>query len=177
MGLSELRRRRVGRPVSSEAVIVDVDGTLCDVSGVRHYVLADPQRRDYEAFHGASALCPPIPATLDWVEQHRAAGRTVFVVTARSQRWEFLTRRWMRKWGIRYDWLLMRADGDLRKDRLVKTDILARIRARGFEVVAAIDDNPNVIDLWQAEGIEVTVVPGWDEDASHRRTASSLRGA
>lgn len=30
-----------------EAVIVDVDGTLCDVSGIRHYLLNDPKRRNF----------------------------------------------------------------------------------------------------------------------------------
>lgn len=144
------------------AVIVDVDGTLCDVSGVRHYVLSDPRDRNFDLFHRASALCPPIPSALAWVEQQRALGRTVLVVTSRKQRYEFLTRRWLRKWGVHVDHLLMRADDDGRADDLVKADILARIRDRGFRVVAAIDDNPAVIALWRREGIPVTVVPGWD---------------
>lgn len=153
-----------------DAVICDVDGTLCDVSGVRHYVLADPQRRDYGAFHSASALCPPIPATIEWVEDQRAQGRKVIVVTARSTKWWYLTRVWMRKWGIRADAFYMRADGDQRKDRAVKTDILAEIRAAGYRVVAAIDDNPSIVELWESEGIETTVVPGWDVTAAASRS-------
>lgn len=148
---------------SKEAVIVDVDGTLCDVSGIRHYLLDDPKNRNFEKFHKASALCPPITDTLTWVHEHLAAGRAVFVVTARRQRWEYLTRQWLRKWEIPHDVLLMRADADDRRDDLVKADILARIRAAGFIVTAAIDDNPGVIAVWEAEGIPVTVVPGWPE--------------
>lgn len=148
-----------------QAVIVDVDGTLCDVSGVRHYVVADPQKRNFDLFHRASALCPAIPGTLAWVARQHAVGRSVIVVTSRKRRYEFLTRRWLRKWGVPVDHLLMRADDDERADDLVKADILARIRVRGFDVVAAIDDNPAVLALWRREGIPVTVVPGWDPSA------------
>ncbi|MBC9927252.1 HAD family acid phosphatase [Leucobacter sp. cx-169] len=146
-----------------EAVIVDVDGTLCDVSSIRHYIAEGLLNRDFTSFHGASRLCPPIQATFAWVDKHRAAGRTVIVVTARAQRWEFLTRQWLRKWEFQHDWLFMRGDRDERRDDFVKADILARIRAAGYTVVAAIDDNPTVIALWEREQIPVTVVPGWWE--------------
>ncbi|MHA3723848.1 phosphatase domain-containing protein [Leucobacter sp. HY1910] len=146
-----------------EAVIVDVDGTLCDVSGIRHYVTAHPRRRNFDQFHRASAICPAIPDSLAWVEAHRALGRAVIIVTARERRYEFITRRWLRKWGIRNDLLLMRANGDPRRDDFVKADILAQIRACGFNVVAAIDDNPVVVALWRRERIPVTVVSGWHE--------------
>lgn len=151
-----------------DAVIVDVDGTLCDVRGIRHYVLADQLRRNFDAFHKASALCPPIPETLDWVQGHRDAGNAIIIVTARKRQWEYLTRRWLRKWDICHDLLLMRADDDNRHDDLVKADILSSLRGRGFRIVAAIDDNPAIVALWEREGIPVTVVPGWfvpDKDA------------
>ena len=160
-----------------EAVIVDVDGTLCDVSGIRHYVLRDPTRPNFDRFHAASAFCPPIASTLAWVDAHRAAGRTIIIVTSRKRRWEHLTRTWLRKWEIDYDWLLMRADSDQRKDREVKASILRRVRAKGYEVVAASDDNPAIVALWRSEGIEVTVVPGWDQDPPVRRAKRAGGGA
>ncbi|WP_181273625.1 phosphatase domain-containing protein [Brevibacterium oceani] len=145
-----------------EAVVVDVDGTLCDVSGIRHYVV-DPDRRNFDKFHRASALCPPISETIEWVEDHRRRGRAIIVVTARQRTYESITRTWLRKWEVPFDALLMRATRDQRPDRDVKRDILASIRAEGFDVVAAIDDNPGVIALWESESIPVTVVPGWDD--------------
>lgn len=55
-------------PLSSslvrKAVLVDVDGTLCDVSGIRHYVQSVPKTRNFDKFHRASALCPAIPNTV-----------------------------------------------------------------------------------------------------------------
>lgn len=103
---------------------------------------------------------------LEWVEGQRAPSCKVIVVTARGAKWSQLTRVWMRKLVIWAGAFYMRADGDQRKDRAVKTDILAEIRAAGYRVVAAIDDNPSIVELWRSEGIETTVVPGWDFAAS-----------
>lgn len=155
---------------AQNAVLVDVDGTLCDVSGVRHYVQSDPKNRNFDKFHRASALCPAIPSTVAWVREQHAAGMFVIVVTSRKQQYEYLTRRWLRKWEVPYDRLLLRANRDERRDDLVKADLLAQIRAEGFDVVAAIDDNPSIIALWESEGIPVTVVPGWNDPASEARS-------
>jgi FMN phosphatase YigB (HAD superfamily) len=149
-----------------EAIIVDMDGTLVDVEGARHYVLADESgHRDFEHFHQASLFCPANEKVTAWVhEQREVFGRTVFVVTARKARWERLTRDWLAKHEIPYDALCMRSEWDNRHDYQVKQDILAKIRET-HEPVAAIDDNPSVIALWERAGIpEVIVVPGWVED-------------
>jgi len=153
------------------AVLVDVDGTLCDVSGIRHYVESDPRHRNFDKFHRASALCPAIASTVDCVREQHAAGITVIVVTSRKQQYEHLTRVWLRKWGVPFDRLLFRADHDERRDDLVKADLLAKIRAEGYEVIAAIDDNPSIIALWESEGIPVTIVPGWNDPVPDIRDA------
>ena len=149
--------------LARQAVLVDVDGTLCDVSGIRHYVQSDPKNRNFDKFHRASALCPAIPSTVAWVREYHAAEVAVIVVTSRKRQYEYLTRVWLRKWGVPYDRLLLRADRDERRDDLVKADLLARLRAEGHEVIAAIDDNPSIIALWESEGIPVTSVPGWSD--------------
>lgn len=142
------------------AVIVDVDGTLVDVTGVRHYVLADPQRKNFHLFHLGAAYCPPVDGTIEAVQQLHAQGYKIIIVTARAQQWEYLTRVWLRKWGVPYDELHMRRNGDMRKDVLVKTDILARLREK-YVIRRAYDDNPSIIALWKREGIPVVEVPGW----------------
>jgi phosphoglycolate phosphatase-like HAD superfamily hydrolase len=146
--------------VEVPAVVVDVDGTLVDVSGVRHYVVDDPNRRDFHHFHTAAAFAPPVASTVDRVRALAGSGVAVFVVTARRSRWERQTRDWLTKHDVPYDALCMRGDADGRPDVDVKRDLLVGIR-RTHHVVLAIDDNPSVIALWQEEGIPVEVVPGW----------------
>lgn len=148
--------------MTTPAVIVDVDGTLCDVSGIRHYVAPEHKNRDFHTFHKASAFCPPMLDTLAWVEQHRRAGSAIIVVTARERRWEHLTRTWLHKYNVGFDALLMRPNGDYRPDQIIKSEILDDVRAAGFGVIAAIDDNPAIVALWEANLIPTTIVPGWD---------------
>jgi FMN phosphatase YigB (HAD superfamily) len=148
-----------------KAVIVDVDGTLVDVSGVRHYVMGDRYKKDFQHFHAGAALCPPIESTLERVRWHEGQGTIILIVTARMRMWEFQTRRWLRKWDVPFHRLHMRANFDERRDVEVKREILAEIR-ENFDVIEAIDDNPSVIALWQGEGIPTIVVPGWVEDVA-----------
>lgn len=141
-----------------KAVIVDVDGTLVDVTSVRHHVLERP--KDFDAFHAGAEQCPPIPLTLALVE---ALGPTaeIIVVTARMRKWEASTRRWLDKHlAGRYSHLYMRANGDYRRDVEVKLEILDAIRET-HDVVFAIDDNPAVVALWESEGIPCAIIPGW----------------
>lgn len=144
-----------------EAEIFDCDGTLCNVSSVRHYVT--PPNRDFHSFHMASAFCPPHPEVVERVHEAKAKGRAVLVVTARMARYRTLTRKWLESCQIPFDSIWTRANDDFRKDAIVKREILAKIRANGFVVMKAYDDNPAVIEVWEDEGIETEIVPGWDD--------------
>jgi hypothetical protein len=70
---------------------------------------------------------------------------------------------WLARHGILWHELHHRRDDDQRVDSEVKREILADLRTR-YTITAAWDDNPNVIALWESEGIPVTVVPGWLDD-------------
>lgn len=142
-----------------EAVLVDVDGTLCDNSDII-YLLVDGTQRDYERYHTESLQCPANPDTVEWVDQHRDEGRAILIVTARRRRWEKLTATWLRERDFAHDGMFMRDDHDERPDDRVKLDILNGIREQ-YKIVAAIDDHPHVAALWEREKIPTTVVPGW----------------
>ncbi|BBY54109.1 hypothetical protein H7J07_05725 [Mycobacterium koreense] len=148
--------------MSSDAVIVDVDGTLCDVASVRHHVHQRP--KNFHAFHSGAADCPPHDFVVDEVIGHYRGGRTIVVVTARMYRWEDSTRGWLdRHLPVPYLGPFMRGDTDFRPDVDVKRDIHRIITTdHGFRVVHAIDDNPSIVELWTQLGIPTTVVPGWE---------------
>ncbi|MFN6547899.1 LNS2 domain-containing protein [Mycolicibacterium nivoides] len=147
----------------TDAVIVDVDGTLCDVSSVRHFVAARP--KDFDAFHCAAETCPPHTHVLDEVREHHHAGHRIVVVTARMYRWEQSTRTWLdRHMPVPYVGPFMRGDNDFRADVEVKRDIHRILtRDHGFRIVHCIDDNPEIVALWTELGIPTTVVPGWTQ--------------
>lgn len=141
-----------------QAAIFDVDGTLVDVSGVRHHVMQRQKR--FDRFHGDAIDCPPNQLALEHYHRTQEAGLDILIVTARKQDWLFHTLLWLRENGIEHTEIFMRGNRDNRKDYLVKADILAQIQ-RHWEVQFAVDDNPNVIKLWQENGIPTITIPGW----------------
>lgn len=149
------------------AVIADMDGTLVDVSEVRHHVTAGG-RKDFDAFHRASRQCPPHQQALDYVQRQHDAGHKIIVVTARMYRWEELSADWLDEhMPVPYLGPFMRGDRDYRADHEVKRDIYdILVNDGGLSIVGAIDDNPSIIKLWEGLGIPVEIVPGWDTKAA-----------
>ena len=145
------------------AVIVDMDGTLCDVATALHLL------PDLDAFHVATRGCPPTTHVVEWCERAHADGHAVIVVTARMYRHEQGTVDWLAEHFAHVPHIgpLMRGDRDRRSDDEVKLDILRVIRDDlGYDVVAAIDDRPRIIRLWRAQGIPTTVVHRADWEAA-----------
>jgi FMN phosphatase YigB (HAD superfamily) len=144
-----------------DAIIFDVDGTLCDVRSVRHHVRKHP--RDFHAFHADSIDCPPNPEVAAAARQAREDGYEVIVVTARENRWMYTTLIWLHENDIPHDRLIMRSANDFRPDREIKQEILAYLLRKGYRIVEAWDDNPSVVGLWEENGIKTHVVPGFFE--------------
>lgn len=141
-----------------KAVIFDMDGTLCDVTSIRHHVINQP--RDFDAFHRNAATCPANLEVVADLWDARRHGLVVLILTGRMERWRDMTTSWCWSRNIPFEGLLMRPDNDFRKDTVVKAEMLERVR-KVYEPVHAWDDNPTVVELWENEGIPVTVIPGW----------------
>ena len=145
------------------AIIFDMDGTLANVSSIRHLVVPNDERnwKDFNAFHEASASVPANAHVVNHAQVAHMLGHAVIIVTARKAMWARHTAMWLALNGVPSDAMFMRGNNDHRADRLVKQDILTAIR-HTWDVVHAVDDNPNVIALWESEGIPTTVVEGWE---------------
>lgn len=133
-----------------DAVIFDMDGTLCDVEPIRHYVTGE--RRNFDRFHRASLWCGPNDSALS-MTMALPGGVATVIVTARDARYERETRDWLAKYEITYDALYMRPWGDGRRDSVVKEEILAQIRRDGFVPILAVDDRDDIIAVWESNGI------------------------
>ncbi len=138
------------------AVIFDVDGTLCDVRSVLHHVVAPVGEtrftKNFHKFHADSIDCPPNAAVVQALRRAAAAGFTILIVTAREDKWSFLTTLWLADNGIEFDELFMRRKGDFRPDAEIKREIERTIRKR-FSVRLAVDDRADIIEVWHAAGI------------------------
>lgn len=143
-------------------MVFDMDGTLVDVSGIRHLVEGGNKQRNFDAFHKESVNCPSIPWVLSAAIDAKALGYRVIQVTARSEKYRPHTSWWLADNFVPSDGLFMRPDGDYRPDYEVKRDILDHL-VKSYDIRQAYDDNPAIIGLWSEYNIACTVVPGWQE--------------
>jgi hypothetical protein len=145
--------------MKQSAHIYDVDGTLANVDPYLHYVRGS--NRDYDAFHEASINALPNIEVLEMLNNSVSDGHSILIVTSRKEKWRGLTSMWLAKNNIRSHALFMRADDDHRPDYEVKEDILKKIE-NYWNVLHAVDDNPNVIRLWEDHDIPTTKIGSWD---------------
>jgi predicted kinase len=126
-----------GKPT---AWIVDVDGTLAHMSGRSPF--------DWARVGEDTAN----PAVLDFVNTvaHR---RTVIVMSGRDGSCRDATEEWLRDNFVAFDLLLMRAEGDMRDDTIVKRELFDQHIRDRFQVVGVLDDRNKVVAMWRAMGI------------------------
>jgi hypothetical protein len=149
-----------------KAILVDRDGTLASVSYIA------PVTRDNDAWRMYNAALPfdaPVPAVVELVRRYHAHGHKVIVVSGRMEgdhpgdrRRRFQMRDWLMKHRIPFDKLMMREGGDTRLDSIVKEEMYDNYITAYYDVVAVIDDRPQVITMWEAKGLKVirVVDPG-----------------
>ena len=85
----------------------------------------------------------------------------IIVVTARQEKWRAHTAYWRVKNDIPHTAMFMRQDKDFRPDYEIKKDILDHVNLF-WDVKHAVDDNPNIIRLWEENGIPTTKIGDWD---------------
>lgn len=148
------------------AVIFDIDGSLANVSSIRHYLnrFDEKKRRnvkDFNAFHAESVNVPPHDHVVNAAQVAKMLGHDVIVVSSRRHMWRHHSAWWLAMHSVPSDALFMRGNDDHRPDYEVKRDILAMIR-KAWNPIHAWDDNPAIIRLWAEEGIPHSIVPGWE---------------
>jgi phosphoglycolate phosphatase-like HAD superfamily hydrolase len=147
------------------AIIFDLDGTLADVRPFRHHVTGP--NRDFHSFHTESVDAQPVPVARALWDTYGALGWDRLVVTARTDRYRHHSVWWLLLNGYEdHAGFWMRRHGDQRPDTAVKVDILAAVRAAGFDPQIAVDDNPAVLGVWKDAGLVPVVVPTWHDPAA-----------
>lgn len=138
------------------AICFDMDGTLNDISKVRHFL--DGKYRDFDSFHRMSEFEPAHEEVLQMARDAHAAGFAVLITTARSEPYRETTQKWLDDFDVPYENIFMRGEKDMRSDYEVKKDMFIEI-SKHYDVVRCVDDNPQAIRAWRENNVAVTVVP------------------
>ena len=132
-------------------IVVDIDGTICDVKHRRQYVATKP--RNWEAWNAGIINDRPIPQVLE-VFNALKDRFPIFFVSGRSDDYRDVTLKWFEKYGIMehdYNGLLMRKYEDHRDDAIVKGELADQIE-KDYNIFAVFDDRQRVLAEWRRRG-------------------------
>ncbi|GAA1563311.1 NIF family HAD-type phosphatase [Actinomadura kijaniata] len=147
----EQGHRARSAPAGRGLFLVDIDGTVA-LRGT-----GPGARTPYDwARVGEDAPNPPVIAV---VRALAAAGHRVIYLSGRSDACRDATRAWIAEHvGVPGEALLMRADGDRRRDTVVKRELYERRIAPVGPVTAVLEDRASVVAMWRRLGLTVLQV-------------------
>ena len=148
--------------VMKKVVVVDVDGTVADPKHRLHFVrpIVDPvtgikPKKNWRAFAAGIKDDEPIWSIINVVRTLWRAGSTIIISTGRADDSRDATAEWLTRYGIVFEKMYMRRAGDYRDDGIVKVELLAAMRADGYDPEVWFDDRQRVCDALRGVGIKV----------------------
>jgi beta-phosphoglucomutase-like phosphatase (HAD superfamily) len=143
------------------AVIFDIDGVLSDAAGRQHFL--ERGRRDWTSFFEACGDDPVIEEIARLLELLDSS-LSVILLTGRPQRVQPQTLAWLKRYGLRWDLLVMRSRGDYAQVTSFKQSVVYDLRAFGFDLRLAFEDDPSNHAMYVAAGVPcVYIHSGYDE--------------
>lgn len=153
----------------TEAIIIDIDGTLSDCSHRLHHI--EGAKQDWDAFYDAmdkdkvNLWCAKIiNEMMDHKEEFWRERRKILFVTGRPEKYREITIDWMKENMDEYirspldnlaltENLFMRKNGDYRPDWKVKREIYIKSIKDKYDVIFCIDDRLQVVRMWRNLGL------------------------
>lgn len=139
------RKRYVADVTKPKCILVDIDGTLAHMNGKRGAFEWDKV--------GLDDVDVPVRAIVNMFIATDSA--KVIVLSGRDGVCQPGTKKWLEDNGILFEYLIMRAPGDMRKDTIVKEEIFWCYIADNYNVQFVIDDRPSVCRMWRELGLKV----------------------
>ncbi len=144
---------------TKDCIIVDIDGTVADGTHRLHHIQKEPKAWD-DYFHDCTDDVP-IEHMRRVVNSLGCQFNIVFV-SGRSDVVREQTIRWLDEHGFPCDALYMRKQGDHKNDDVLKIELLAQLRADGWNPIMAFDDRNRVVKAWREAGIPCAQVAEGD---------------
>lgn len=119
-----------------DAIIVDVDGTIAQMDGRGPF---DWKRVGEDT---------PRHFIIDMVQNYAMQGFEILILSGRSDECKNETLEWLDRHGVPFTELHMRKAGDFRKDSVIKEEIFWTHLSDRYNIIAAIDDRPQIVRLW-----------------------------
>jgi len=137
-----------------KAIIVDLDGTLCNIDHRKKYIDGSLGKKDWDKFYEGcgedkvNEWCEHIIVTTN------SYGVPPIFITGRPEKYRGITNSWINDTlGFLNTDLHMRPNDDFRKDSILKKELYEKHIKGKYDVLFAIDDRQQVVDMWREEGL------------------------
>lgn len=127
-----------------KAIIVDIDGTLAYIK--------NKERSPFEWNKVGTDKCDSVIA--DIVRSMELMGYKIIIMSGRDSVCREQTQYWLKDNHLWYHKLLMRTEGDMRKDSIIKEELFNEVKDK-YNIVLVIDDRPVVCRMWRDLGLNV----------------------
>lgn len=128
---------------SRKAIMCDLDGTLCLLNGRNPY---DASTCEQDAVN---------KAVLEVISEFYVKGYWIILCSGRPDTWKAETEAWLKANNVPYHELFMRAEGDSRKDSIIKGEIFDEHIRDNYDVLFVLDDRDQVVQHWRQLGLTV----------------------
>jgi uncharacterized HAD superfamily protein len=123
-----------------KAIIVDIDGTLA-------------HKGDRSPFDYSKVSNDKIDKPVQELVQRLVCYYYIIVMSGRENICQEDTEKWLNKYEIPYNMLMMRAENDHRDDIIVKKEMYESIKGI-HEVLFVLDDRDKVVKMWRDLGLK-----------------------
>lgn len=134
-----------------KAIIVDLDGTLCDVEHRVHHVRNKP--KNWQAFNQSMDGDRPYFWCIELIAAMKSRGYRILFVTGRDEDFREMTSSWLEAHKVIYDELHMRKSRDFREDSDIKEEIYKNEIEKKAQVLFVVDDRKSVVERWRKLGL------------------------
>jgi predicted kinase len=131
------------------AVGFDLDGTLAHMNGRSPY---DESRYHEDTYDDNLRR---LTWSLSQFWKDHGNHYQIIVFSGRSEEYREVCEKWLRKNAIHFDLLVMRKEGDKRRDDIVKSELFDEFIAPNYNLLYHFDDRQRVVDALRSKGITV----------------------
>lgn len=132
-----------------KAIMVDIDGTIAE--------MGDRSPYDWKSV-GKDEPKKNVLKVVQWAAE---AGHQIILLSGRDSVCRPETIKWLDCHGIWWDKLIMRPEGDMRKDSIVKRELFDEHVREQYDVLFVLDDRNQVVEMWRSLGLTcLQVAPG-----------------
>lgn len=155
-----------------DAIIADLDGTVFDTRHRLHHI-TNPDDQNWGAFEADAVHDIPVLHVVELLRMYAAKGTRILIVTARNEkRMRLMTMEQLRQHQIPCHRLFMATQKDmLDQDAFFKQKVYTVEIKPMYNVQFAIEDRPEVVQMWQNNGVPCFAVDQTEWAAQYKANA------